>query len=208
MTEQEIAHQKEIEFYAAATTAWFDTRLERDKSLLTLSAGGIGLLITLLSTVGIHSVESLILYVAALLSFIVSMAAVLWIFKRNAAHLEDINRGKEGGDLLLDLLDNAAIFCFFLAVVLSSIMGISSAFHSFQAQEIHMASGDKGRPMANDSFSGIKNMAPTPTDTRSFSNAANMKPAASPPASTQSQTSQPVAPPPAPASQSTNSRDK
>lgn len=197
MTEEEKAAQKEIEFYAAATTAWFDTKLERDKSLLTLSAGGIGLLITLLSTIGIHSIESLILYATALLSFICSLAAVLWIFKRNAAHLEDINHGKEGGDLLLDLLDNAAIFCFFLGVVLSSIMGMSSAFHSFQTQEIHMASGDKGRPMANDSFSGIRNMAPTPTDTRSFSNAANMKPAATPPASTQTQTSQPAASTPA-----------
>lgn len=206
MTVEEKAAQKDIEFYAAATTAWFDTKLERDKSLLTLSAGGIGLLITLLSTIGIHSIESLILYATALLSFICSLAAVLWIFKRNAAHLEDINRGKEGGDLLLDLLDNAAIFCFFLGVVLSSIMGMSSAFHSFQTQEIHMASGDKGRPMANDSFSGIRNMAPTPTDTRSFSNAANMKPAAPAPASTQTQTSQPAAS--TPTAQSTTTGNK
>ncbi len=205
MTEEEKAAQKEIEFYAAATTAWFDTKLERDKSLLTLSAGGIGLLITLLSTIGIHSIESLILYATALLSFICSLAAVLWIFKRNAAHLEDINRGKEGGDLLLDLLDNAAIFCFFLGVVLSSIMGISSAVHSFQTQEIHMASGDKSRPMANDSFSGIRNMAPTPTDTRSFSNAANMKPAAAPPPAS-TQTSQPAAS--TPAAQSTTTGTK
>jgi hypothetical protein len=206
MTEQEKEAQKEIEFYAAATAAWFGTKLERDKSLLALSAGGIGLLITLLSTIGIHSVESLILYATALLSFICSLGAVLWIFKRNAAHLEDVNRGKDGGDLLLDLLDNAAIFCFFLGVVLSSIMGISSAFHSFQSQEIQMSSGDKGRPMANDSFSGIKNMAPTPTDTRSFNNAANMKPAAPPPASTQTQTSQPAAS--TPATQSTTSGNK
>jgi hypothetical protein len=206
MTEQEKAEKKEIEFYASATTAWFDTKLERDKSLLALSAGGIGLLITLLSAIGIHSTESLILYATALLSFICSLGAVLWIFKRNAAHLEDINRGKEGGDLLLDLLDNAAIFCFFLGVVLSSIMGVSSALHSFQTQEIQMASGDKGRQMANDSFSGIKNMAPTPTDTRSFSNAANMKPATPPPASTQTQTSQPAAS--TPATQTTTTGNK
>jgi hypothetical protein len=199
MTEQEITAQKEIEFYATATAAWFDTKLERDKSLLTLSAGGIGLLITLLSTIGIHSVEILILYAAALFSFICSLVAVLWIFKRNAVHLENINRGQEGSDLVLDLLDNAAIFCFFLAVVLSSIMGISSAFYSFQTQESLMANGDKSRHMANDSFSGIKNMLPAQPETltKSFNNAASMKPAVPPPASTQTQTSQPAASKPA-----------
>jgi hypothetical protein len=207
MTEQETTDQKKIEYYAATTAAWFETKLERDKSLLTLSAGGIGLLITLLSTVGIHSVESLILYVAALLSFIVSMAAVLWIFKRNAAHLEDINLGKDDDDFLLDLLDNTAIFGFFLAVVLSSIMGISSAFHSFHTQETLMANDDKGRHMANDSFSGIKNMLPAQPDTftKSFNNAASMKPT-TPQAPAPVQTSQPAAS--APAAQPTTTVNK
>ena len=208
MTEQEIIDQKKIEYYAASVAAWFETTLERDKSLLTLSVGGIGLLITLLSTVGIHSIESFILYVTALFSFIISMTAVLWIFKRNAAHLEDIHHGKEDGDILLGLLDNTAVFCFFLGVVLSSIMGISSAFHSFHAQELLMANDDKGRHIANDSFSGIKNMAPTQPDTftKSFNNAATMKPAAPPPASTQTQTPQPVAS--TPAAQPTTTKNK
>jgi hypothetical protein len=46
---------KEVEYFAAIANAWVNTRVEHDKSLLTLSAGGIGLLITLLSTVGIET---------------------------------------------------------------------------------------------------------------------------------------------------------
>lgn len=42
----EIEDQKRVEFYSAGLAAWYATRLEHDKSLLTLSAGGIGLLMT------------------------------------------------------------------------------------------------------------------------------------------------------------------
>jgi hypothetical protein len=66
----------QAEWYAANLAAWFATRLEHDKSLLTLSAGGIGLLITLVSTVGIHSAESLILYILAFIAFVLCLAAV------------------------------------------------------------------------------------------------------------------------------------
>ena len=62
----EIEDQKRVEFYSAGLAAWYATRLEHDKSLLTLSAGGIGLLMTLMTTVGVSSAESLVLYVCAL----------------------------------------------------------------------------------------------------------------------------------------------
>ena len=55
MAQNEIDEQKKIEFYAASVAAWYESSLEHDKSLLTLSAGGIGLLITLLTTVGLGS---------------------------------------------------------------------------------------------------------------------------------------------------------
>ncbi|PKF49010.1 hypothetical protein AT251_22010 [Enterovibrio nigricans] len=49
--------EKEVEFYAATVGAWLNTKFELDKSLLTLSTGAIGLLVTLLTTVGASSVE-------------------------------------------------------------------------------------------------------------------------------------------------------
>lgn len=122
--------EKEVEFYSAAVNAWFGTRLEHDRSLLTLSAGGVGLLVTLLSTVGIHSVESLILYIVALISFLICLSVVLCIFKRNAAYLQAVINGSNDSDPLLGILDTAAISSFVLGALLSSIIGVAIAVHS------------------------------------------------------------------------------
>lgn len=84
MTAEEIAHQKEVEYYASSVNAWFNTSLEHDKSILTLAAGGIGLLITLLTTIGLSSAEALVLYVGAITSFLVALISVLVVFATTA----------------------------------------------------------------------------------------------------------------------------
>ena len=175
MTEQD----KEVEFYAASVNAWFGTHLEHEKSLLTLSAGGIGLLITLMSTVGIHSVETVILYVVALASFLVCLSAVLWIFRRNATHLQEIIKSSAAGDPVLRLLDTVAIASFSLGVLLSSIIGVAAAIHSFQSVEANMSNEQKSKgeqKLATDSFNGAVNMKPSDPLTKSFNGAINLKP--------------------------------
>jgi len=69
MTSATPDEQKDVAFYSAAVTAWFATALELDKSILTLAAGGVGLHVTLLTTVGVRSAEGLVLYISALASF-------------------------------------------------------------------------------------------------------------------------------------------
>ena len=124
--------QKFVEFYAANVTAWLNTKFEHDKSLLTLSAGGIGLLITLLTTTGVKSIESLVLYIVALVAFISCLGTLLWIFRRNARHLEGVIQGSETSDSLLVVLDTVALASFLLGVLLSAIIGVSTAVHSYQ----------------------------------------------------------------------------
>jgi hypothetical protein len=188
-------HDMDAAFYAARVTAWFGTRLEHDKSLLTLSAGGIGLLITLLSTTGLKSIESLLLYILALTSFVGCLGCVLWIFKRNAIHLEKVNLGHGDQDPVLTILDTVAIASFGLGVLLSSVVGIAAGIHSFQKQEISMSIEDKGnRQTFSDSFDRVTNMQPQAPLKRSFNNAASMKPDSSEPAPQQATT--PVTPPP------------
>jgi hypothetical protein len=187
-------HDMDIAFYAAQVAAWFGTRLEHDKSLLTLSAGGIGLLITLLSTTGLKSIESLLLYVLALASFVVCLGCVLWIFKRNAIHLEKVNRGQGDPDLVLATLDTVAIASFGLGVLLASIVGVAAGVHSFQKQENFMSEEKGSRQIFNDNFNRLTNMQPQETLKRSFNNAASMKPDSSAPMTTPATT--PVTPPP------------
>jgi hypothetical protein len=82
----EQREKRELAHYAATVTAWFNTRMEHDKSLLTLSTAAIGVLIALASKITLNSLALLILYIAALLSFILSLAAVLWIYRQNGAN--------------------------------------------------------------------------------------------------------------------------
>lgn len=163
-THQMSEQEKEVQWYSAAVNAWFSTRMEHDRSLLTLSAGAIGLLITLLSTVGVNSVEGALLYGAAMLSFLVSLASALWIFKRNGIHLTEIIRSNATGDPVLRMLDAVAIGSFFFGVVLSSIIGISAAAHSLQLSEVGMSGEQKTQDQSqnlHESFNGAASMRPT-----------------------------------------------
>jgi uncharacterized membrane protein len=196
------------EWYAANLAAWFATRLEHDKSLLTLSAGGIGLLITLVSTVGIHSAESLILYILAFIAFVVCLAAVLWIFKRNSTHIEDVVTRRVRNDPWLTVLDNVAISAFLAGVILSCIIGVAAAVRSLEAKESPVPV-EKIVVIANDSVNGLLNMSPDALR-RSFNGVANMAPASIPsatPAAAGASAAQASAPTPS-ATPATESKSK
>lgn len=74
---------------ATLTSAWIETRMEADRTMVALSAGGIGLLVTLLTAFAPQSTCVVIVYILALLAFSVAIACGIAIFKRNAAHLEE-----------------------------------------------------------------------------------------------------------------------
>ena len=42
-----LYNEKSVAYYTESVAAWYQTKLERDKSILTISAGAIGLMITL-----------------------------------------------------------------------------------------------------------------------------------------------------------------
>jgi hypothetical protein len=135
---------KDVEFYHASVDAWFSTRLERDKSLLTLSAGGIGVLVILMS--GIHTIESFLLFVLALVGFAMSVTAVLWVFVQNGAYLERVisrQNAEHDPDPLLTVLDNVAVATFFAGVILTGILGVATAWHSLETTERNMTAEEK-----------------------------------------------------------------
>lgn len=187
--------QKELQFYSAVVNAWFSTRAELDRSLLTLSAGGIGLLITLLSTVGISCVVEVILYVVALLSFLVCLGSVLFIFARNANHLQEIIHSASTTDEVLGMLDKAAAVSFLIAVVLSCAIGVATAVQSFHSREVDMSKDQNSHGLAQDSFNGATSMRPTQTDlTKSFNGAAALQPSSTSTSTTGPQAAVPANP--------------
>jgi len=172
---------KEVEFYSAQVTAWLNTRFEHDKSLLTLSAGGIGLLITVSLATGFKSTAALAIYCAALFSFVICLACVLWIFRRNAVHLENVVCGREERDPMLSLLDKMAIASFMCGVLLASMLGVSAAVDSLlERKEKEMSDQKKkvGVPTF-DSVNGISQMSPQLLE-KSLNGISNMRPAPQP----------------------------
>ena len=121
---------KEVAHYSAVLAGWTSTRIEFDKSKLTLSVAGIGLLVTLLTTIGIDNYAGFVLYVFAIISFLVTITCVLIIFQRNAKHLEKVITEDEKSDSVLRMLDTLSSFSFLTAVLFSMAIGLSQGMAS------------------------------------------------------------------------------
>jgi hypothetical protein len=157
----DLKQQKEVELYAAEMAAWFNTSLERDKSIFALSAGGIGLLLTLLTTIGLNNVVLLVLYIAAVLAFLVSLVAVVAIFRHNQVHIERVSQGHYALDPVLTLLDQVAISAFGIGAVLAAVIAIATAVISYSERENSMSEEQKPRvprTQLDRSFNGLGNL--------------------------------------------------
>lgn len=119
--------QKEIAYYSSLLNAWVTTKMERDKVILTLSSGGIALLVTLLSTVGVYNCLELILYVLAFISFSVAIFIVIKILDDNSKYIEDIIITKKVVEPKLERLDKITMISFIVGVILSILIGVLSA---------------------------------------------------------------------------------
>ena len=61
---------KNIAHYSVLLGAWIQTKMERDKTLVTLSAAAIGLLVTIFTTVGVKSIWEIPIFAVAVISFL------------------------------------------------------------------------------------------------------------------------------------------
>ena len=162
MIEKEKKDLEDIEFYSNSVNAWFNTKLERDKSILAISAGGLGLLITLLTAFGVNNVTELVIYFLAILCFMVAIILMVIIFNRNASYLSKLNEGKDEKDPVLRGLDHVGFWAFILGIIFTSIIGCSILLSSLNINmEVKMEKETK------------QNVVPTK---KSFNNASSMKP--------------------------------
>jgi len=183
MTDDDFDKQKKIQYYSAGLLGWLNTKLEYDKSILTLSAGGIGLLVTLITTKGVGSLTSLVLVISSLVFFLFSLISVLFIFSRNAKHIEDVMIKNVVSDKILSVLDKFSVICLGTAISLSCALGVSTAIDSLKEKEKKMAEDKVEQQVSvsaqrfQNSVNGISKLRPTDTDTtRSFNGIGNLKP--------------------------------
>ncbi|MCK5601196.1 hypothetical protein KAR91_04985 [Candidatus Pacearchaeota archaeon] len=125
MTEEEIEQNKNIALYSAKCNAWVNTRMERDKSLLTLSTAGIGFLITLFVNFDITECGQNILCLLAGISFFVTIISCLLIFNRNAKHIEESVQSGKDEDSVLKVLDNIVFWGFIVGLIFIILFGVT-----------------------------------------------------------------------------------
>jgi len=137
--------QKDVVFYEKIVGAWVDTRMTRDKTIVQLSAGGIALLVTLITTVAPKSSCEKLFYGLAFLCFLAAICAALTIFQKNADYLGDVVRrkldekstnGKADEKLTkcLKRLDKLTFLSFVLALlfsIMATFAGTLGGFWSF-----------------------------------------------------------------------------
>jgi hypothetical protein len=133
-------------FYSAMINAWLQTKIERDKQLLTLSSSAIGLLVTLLRTGGVSSWLQIALFSAALFAFLVTVISILIILGKNATRIQEALNGSETRNRALALLDEVATISFIMGMIMVVIIGIYSATSSL---------GEKGTNMNKDNIGNI-----------------------------------------------------
>lgn len=167
MSDEDQTNEKEIAYYSALVTGWLTTRLEHDKSILALSAGGIGLLVSLLTAIGVTSVVLYILYIFAIFSFLLSIISIVVVLRRNSTHLEDVINNTQTSDPILRFLDSTASYAFVIGILFTLAIGLSVGANSLKKNEdTKMTSTENHTTMIDTtktqkkSYDGVSNMKP------------------------------------------------
>jgi len=132
-------NEKDVAFYSATLSAWYTTKFEKDKHLLSLSTAAIGLLVTLATTIGTSAACIAAMYVLALISFLICVISVLAIFGRNSKHLEDLVKGTADKDPVLSALDKLASSSFVFGIIFTLLIGLFSGIENYSKEESTMA---------------------------------------------------------------------
>ena len=149
---------KNVAHYSVMLDAWVQTRMARDKTLITLSAGGVGVLVTLLTTKGISQLWEIGLYLVSFLGFLITIFLALTLYQKNSELIENGLRGESSEHLKLKTFDRATIVAFYFGAVFAVAVAVSSAL-SQTSNGVQTMSDHE--PMKK-SLDGINNLKPQP----------------------------------------------
>jgi hypothetical protein len=176
---------KNIAHYSVLLGAWIQTKMERDKTLVTLSAGAIGLLVTILTAVGVKSVWEIPFFVISITAFLTTIWSSLVIYQLNSQHLEDAIRGSSEKDPRLEKYDKRSIKAFIIGAVSALVIGILSAsFQLTKSEEIIVVDKDDssqkitGKTTLKESVNGVTNLNPNATTKKSLDGITDLNPQA------------------------------
>jgi hypothetical protein len=118
----EERRDKRVAYYAALVEAWLGTRMEKDRTLLALSAGGLALLANFLASGPRASCAQQILYTLGAIGFLAAVLALLAVLTRNTRVLEDAMKGGDGTDTIMEVLDGLAMVGFITGALATAVL--------------------------------------------------------------------------------------
>ncbi|EPQ9985162.1 hypothetical protein ACUYO6_002702 [Vibrio vulnificus] len=141
LSDKEVEQLSGIEFQSQSYGSFYNTTLEKDKSILTLSVAGIGFLLTLLQFTRSISYYELAFFLIAAASYLVAIYCVISIFGKNSTFIIELvnKRDVSVKQYQLDVLDKTAIRSFYLAIVMTVLLGASTSQSMFTIGEEAMS---------------------------------------------------------------------
>jgi hypothetical protein len=122
---------RNVQHYNVLATAWVNTLMEHDKTLITLASGAIGLLITILTTKGVEKGWLIPIYFIAFSAFVTAIISSVRILKDNSKIIENEIREAIGEDPIhtpkLKQFDVVAQTSFVIGTITFVLIGILTA---------------------------------------------------------------------------------
>ncbi len=122
---------KNVAFYQVLLAAWVQTRMEYSRTIIVLSAGGIGLLTAILTMSAVHGRLRLMAIAGAFFGFFLSLLLGLRTYERNADHLMSSLKGGPDRDLKLEGYDRWSKRMFVLGSACLIVLGLISVVRIF-----------------------------------------------------------------------------
>jgi uncharacterized Tic20 family protein len=119
--------QEEIDFRKLLRETWINTSIERDKTIVTISSAGLGLIVAFLDK--LHDANCLVhlIILFGLLGFLASIIGGVWCFHYNRQVVESVLDGKE--EPKFSAPDNLLLSGFFIGIFSIVIIGIALIFN-------------------------------------------------------------------------------
>jgi hypothetical protein len=165
---------KNIAHYSVLLQTWIHTRMERDRTVVTLAAAGVGLLVTILTTVGVQARWMIVLYATAFVGFLLTICLSIVIYQKNSVFIEWELRGGEGSGgkpVNLKPYDRLSLSGFVVGAAFLAVTGLCSAWITYQLKEEKPVSKSVERPKPQEpqekkSLDGLQNVRPQPAPSR------------------------------------------
>jgi hypothetical protein len=122
-----VEAEREVAFYAAVVNGWLETRMEKDRSLLSISGFAIAALVAYLTTKGPHTRFEAVMSGISLLAFAGCCCTAVAIFHSNADALEALaicDEGRPSAEARLRRFDRLLLTCFVIGLVSVVAVGL------------------------------------------------------------------------------------